>query len=148
MDRILAWGISIWQSIAGYVHGWLVVIAILFAFALLTGCFMSTLRPAVRHLVKADAMLSYLASSEKRAEKLHGLRKIKKHALKAERLLGAYAYDHAGLPAVKNAQSSVAAAIRALSSLSEQTVSDNPQSVLKVVRNAHKLVSAALKSIA
>lgn len=148
MDRIIAWSISIWQNIDEYVQGWLVVIAVLFAAALLTGCFMNTLRSAARHLVKADAVLSYLASSEKRARKLHGLRRIRKHALKAERLLGAYVYDHAGIPAIKNAQSSVAAAIRALSSLSEQTVSDNPQSVLKVVRNAHRLVSAALKSIA
>ena len=146
-NSIILWLVSIWDYIREYVHGWLVVIAVLFIAALLTGCFGSTLRPARKHLIKADAMLSYLAASEKNGERLSRIKGIRKHAVKAERLLGACSYDHPEIPSLKSAHSSVSAALRSLSSLSDPAVRDNQISVMKAVKNAHKLVSAALKAL-
>ena len=147
MDSIIVWLISIWNHIRSYVHGWLLVIAVLFVIALLTGCFGSTVRPARKHLVKASAMLSYLAASEKRAARLGGIKGIRKHTVKAERLLGAEAYDHPELTSLRSAHSSVSAALRSLSSLSDPSIRDNPASAMKVVKNANRLVSAALKAL-
>ena len=147
MDSVLSWFLSIWNYIEDYVYGWILVIAVLFVAAVLTGCFSNTVRPARKHLVKADAMLAYLSSSEKRAGRLGGIRRIRKHAVKAERLIGAYAYDHPEQTSLRSAHSSVSAALRSLSSLSDPDVSGNPISVMKIVKNAHKLVSAALKAL-